>query len=115
MPTPKSSKSAAAKTAAGPASVVHNGRARAPFGFIFFFLLLTATFVFSTFFVISQTARDENLRQEAWQANIALEQRLDALQSQVNTLSARVALQQEQPRIAVPTSTTSTLPSARTR
>lgn len=88
-----------------------SARSRAPFGFIFFFLLLTATFVFSTFFVISQTAREETLRRETWDANTALEDRLDALQTQVNALSARVALQQEQP-IAIPTSTTSTLPNA---
>ncbi len=113
MPTPKAPK--AAKPAAAPASVTSATRSRAPFGFIFFFLLLTATFVFSTFFVISQTAREETLRKEAWEANAALVQRLDALQTQVNTLSARVALQQEQPPIAVPTSTTSTLPNARTR
>lgn len=115
MPTPKSSKAASAKAAPKSAPLAHNGRARAPFGFIFFFLLLTATFVFSTFFVISQTSRDEALRQEAWEANVALEQRLGALQTQVNSLSARVALQQEQPPIAIPTSTTSMLPNAGTR
>ena len=113
MPTPKASK--AVKATASPAPVTQAARSRAPFGFIFFFLLLTATFVFSTFFVISQTAREEALRRETWTANATLEQRLDALQTQVNTLSARVALQQEQPPIAIPTSTTSTLPSARTR
>ncbi len=113
MPTPKAQKTAKpAAVSVATASVTRSSRA--PFGFIFFFLLLTATFVFSTFFVISQTAREETLRRETWNANAALEQRLNALQTQVNALSARVALQQEQ-SIAIPTSTTSTLPSARAR
>lgn len=84
----------------------------APFGFVFLILLLVATFVFSTFYVISQSAREQTMQDEVYRATAGLEQRIDTLQTQVNTLNAQVAGLQPKP-VAVPTST---LPSAsRTR
>ncbi|MBP7006143.1 hypothetical protein KBB27_03410 [Patescibacteria group bacterium] len=84
----------------------------APFGFVFLTLLLVATFVFSTFYVISQSAREQTMRSEVYSATVGLEQRINVLQTQVNTLNAQVSSLQPKP-VAVPTST---LPTAqRTR
>ncbi len=107
MPTPRSSRAKAA-----PASVAStiNHQARAPFGFIFFFLLLVATFAFSTFYVVSQAARDQAIREEANENAVILEQRVNALQSQVNVLSERVSLQQAALDRLAPTTT---LPTSR--
>lgn len=108
MPSPRSSrpKATAGSTPAAPRSEI-----RAPFGFVFFFILLVTTFAFSTFYVVSQAARDQAIRQEAAENAIILEQRVNALQSQLNTLSERVSLQQA--ALDRLSSTTSTLPSPR--
>lgn len=108
MPSPRPSRSKA--VSASTPTLAHS-EVRAPFGFIFFFILLVATFAFSTFYVVSQTARDQAIRQEAAQNVMVLEQRVNALQTQVNALSERVSLQQAALDRLSPS--TSTLPSSR--
>lgn len=108
MPSPRPSRS---KAVAAPATAPARPEVRAPFGFIFFFILLVATFAFSTFYVVSQAARDQAIRQEAVENAMMLEQRVNALQSQVNTLSERVSLQQAALDRLAPS--TSTLPTSR--
>lgn len=82
------------KTTSSSTVSATSGRVRAPFGFILFFLLVVATFTFSTLFVISQTAREQELMQNTVAAFEEAEQRLNGLQSQVNLLSEQVSLQQ---------------------
>ncbi len=110
MPSPRPSR---AKSAVAPAASrpVVDHQARAPFGFIFFFILLVGTFAFSTFYVVSQAARDQAIREEAVENALILEQRVNALQTQVNTLSERLSLQQAALDRLAPS--TSTLPTTR--
>lgn len=105
---PSRPKSAAASAA--PASLSARPHARAPFGFVFLFLLLVATFVFATFFVVSQTAREQMVRREALENSQHVLTRVDALQVQVNVLSGQVAALSGMPETS--TSTSTTLPTA---
>lgn len=97
------------------ASVVPSKKSshRAPFGFALLFLLLVAAFAFSTFYVISQTAREQAIRQEAGEYIDSLANRVDGLQSQVNTLSAQVSIQQATIERLEGATSTATLPSSR--
>lgn len=104
------SRSKPATATASSVSLSARPHARAPFGFIFLFLLLVATFVFATFFVVSQTAREQMVRQEALENSQHVLMRVDALQVQVNVLSGQVAALSGMPE----TVTSSTLPSAET-
>lgn len=111
MATTRSSRSKPAVSAPLSSSPSNRHQTRAPFGFVFLFLLLVATFMFSTFFVISQTARERMVRQEASDNSNQVLMKVNALQSQVNLLSARVSALAG---TAAPTttSTTTTLPVA---
>jgi predicted PurR-regulated permease PerM len=111
MPPRKSPAKAATTSSTASAT---SGRVRAPFGFILFFLLVVATFTFSTLFVISQTAREQELMQNTVTAFQEAEQRLNGLQSQVNLLSEQVSLQQAAIERLSPQATSSagTLPAA---
>ncbi len=82
------------KTSAKPSPTVQTKHDRAPFGFIFFFFLLVATLAFSTFYVTSQTMRENAVRREARQSTLLLQERLNQLQTQVNMLSTQVSLHQ---------------------
>lgn len=65
--------------------------------------------MFSTFYVITQAAREQAVRREALSHSMAVNHRVDAVQAQVTILSAQIdALKR-----AVPVgSTTNTLPVA---
>lgn len=112
MPTTTRPRSKAASAVATPASTARPMSHRAPFGFVFFFILLVATFAFSTFYVVSQTANEQAMRRESSQAIGELTARVNGLQTQVNTLSAQVSLQQAALERLSPSST-STLPTSR--
>ncbi len=110
MPTPR----VRPKTTVRTTSATPSTRTRAPFGFVFFFLLLAATFTFSTLFVISQTAREQQMLQDIVAQFQDTEQRLGGMQSQINLLSEQVSLQQAALERLSPqaTSSTGTLPAA---
>lgn len=110
MPSP--SKSRVAKSSVGSPS---NPTSRAPFGFVFFLLLLASVFAFSTFYVVSQTTREQQARHDLDLTAAQLDTRVNTLQGQINHLSAQLTIQQDQIERLTPKGTTNTLPITGTR
>ena len=99
------------KRSAPSSSRVSLGHERAPYGFVFFFLLVAAVFAFSTFYVISESAREVRMQRDVLEITSALQERVDLLQTQVNRLSAQNAVHQA----LLEQMTTGTVPRVQTR